>query len=155
MRKFVAATLVAAVLMLATRAEAAFVPVVATVVGQPVIDGLGISYIVGGGATIDTSGPFPVVTVPVDTVTPNGTGFILTSSAFAAAIVPGLTSGVTLSSPVLDTLLGTLTALVEAPDFGFAETLVVASLAAGGIWPSRPTRRTCSPCSASAERKAS
>jgi hypothetical protein len=132
MRKIVCAALGAASLVATAPAEAAFAPIIATVVGQPVIDGVGISYDVGGGATIDTSGPFPVVTVPVDNVTPNGSGFLIESSAIAFVFAPGLLSPIFLLNPLLDTLAGTLTAEVIADDFGFNATLVVANLEADG-----------------------
>jgi hypothetical protein len=132
MRKLVFAALGAASLVAAAPAEAAFAPITATVVGQPVIDGFGISYDVGGGATLDTSGPLPVVTVPVDNVTPSGSGFLFESSAIAFVFAPGLLNPIFLLNPLLDTLAGTLTAEVIADDFGFNSTLIVANLEADG-----------------------
>lgn len=132
MRKLVCAAFGAASLVATAPAEAAFAPIIATVVGQSVIEGFGISYAVGGGATIDTSGPLPVVTVPVDSVTPSGAGFLFESSAIAFVFAPGLLNPIFLLNPLLDTLAGTLTAEVIADDFSFDGTLVVANLEADG-----------------------
>jgi hypothetical protein len=56
------------------------------VTGQPTLDALGVTYSVGGGATLDTSGPFPVVTMPVEGSSPfpGGGDFFLTGSTVTA-----------------------------------------------------------------------
>lgn len=132
MRRLFLVAFVAACAALAPRAEAAFAPIVATIVGQPTIDGFGVTYTVGGGATMDLSGPFPVITAPVDSVTPSGSGFLFAGSGVVEASIPGLTAGLTLSDSVLDTFAGTLSALIVVPDFAFSETLVFALLEPDG-----------------------
>jgi hypothetical protein len=132
MRKLLCAAVGSACLVSALPAQAAFAPVIATVVGQATIDAFGLSYVVAGGATLDTSGPLPVVTVPVDSVTPNGSGHIFTSGASALVFSASLSFPIFLGNPVLDTLAGTLVADVVSVDFGFSDTLVVALLEADG-----------------------
>jgi hypothetical protein len=62
--------------------------VVFTVTGQSDLDDLGVIYSVGGGATLDTSGPFPVVTMPVESSStfPGGGNYFLTSSTVTAQL---------------------------------------------------------------------
>jgi hypothetical protein len=78
--------LVAAVAIAASTAVRA-ASVVFTVTGQPTLDLLGVTYSVSGGATLDTSGPLPVVTMPVAIFTPqpnNGAVYSLGNSTVTA-----------------------------------------------------------------------
>jgi hypothetical protein len=129
MRRFVLA-LFAALLVAAPPAQSATLTVI-TVVGVDEIVDLGVGVTPTGGASLDTTGPLPILSIPQTSVSPDGNVIEHTGSGVFVTI-PGLPGGGIGEDFVIDLAAATLSATISAPGLLEPTVLVVSDILPGG-----------------------